>query len=183
MFRWLSGIVFVAVAAALVAISVVWYVDRPNSYDECVVAEMRGQTQATMSVVERMCAVRFHKEDELPLSYLRTSLDVQMLPDFEKDPGVVMSGSKNFKNPPWVFTITKNETSYDVTRIKIKYSHKWIVDCKAIADEDWHDGPDLIFKNKVANVNMPGEYDSKTGLHVAPFCWQYTKIFGTPRKQ
>jgi len=92
-----------------------------------------------------------------------------------------MAGSRNFDNPPMVFTIAKNDTDYEITRVHVKYSHKWEVDCSIIADDDWHDGPELIF-NGVANANMPGEYDPEKKLHRAPFCYQYTKIYGTLRK-
>lgn len=183
MLRWLVGIALSVITAAVVAGGVVWYFDRPSSYSECIVDEMRGQSSAAMYVVENVCAVRFRKEYEIPLSALGKSLEVQELPDFDKDPGVVMMGSKNWDNPPWVFTISKNETAYEVTRIQIMYSHKWIYECKEIAASDWHDGPELVFKNNVANVNMPGEYDPETKLHRAPFCWRYMKIFGTLRKQ
>jgi hypothetical protein len=130
-----------------------------------------------------MCAVRFRKEDELPLSYLAEKVEVRMLPDFEKDPGVVIMGSKNFDNPPMVFTIVKNDTDYEITRARIKYSHKWELNCSRISDEDWDEGPELVFKDRVANVNMPGEYDEKTQLHRAPFCYRYVKLWGIPRKQ
>lgn len=50
------------------------------------------------------------------------------------------------------------------------------MDCSLIADDDWIDGPELIFKNKVANVNMPGILDEKSKLHRGPFCFRYTGI-------
>ncbi len=183
MLRWLFGIALSVIVAAVAAAAVVWYLDRPASYDECVVNEMRGQPSVAMYTVEKVCAIRFRKEDELPLSYLGKSVELNMLPDFDKDPGVVMAGSKNFDNPPMVFTIARNDTDYEITRIHVKYSHKWEVDCSRIAKEDWRVGPELIFKNSVANANMPGEYDPEKRLHRAPFCYQYTKIFGTPRKR
>ena len=181
--RWFYGIALGVIVAALAGEAFVWYHDRPSSYDECVLSEMRGQSSATMYVVQKVCAVRFHKEDELSLSYLGKSIEIRELPDFDKDPGVVMAGSKNWDNPPWIFTITKNETSYDITRARIRYSHKPSVECTDIADEDWHDGPEVVFKDNVANVNMPGELDPQTKLHRSPWCWRYMRIFGTPRKQ
>lgn len=170
------------VVAAIVAGVVIWYTERPSSYDECIVSEMRGQSGAMMYSVQRVCAVRFRK-DELPLSYLGEKVNIRMLPDFEKDPGVVLMGSKNFDNPPMVFTIVKNDTDYEITRARIKYSHKWDADCSRLSGEDWHDGPELVFKDRVANVNMPGEYNAETKLHRAPFCYQYVELWGVPRKQ
>ncbi|WP_139372810.1 hypothetical protein [Nitrobacter vulgaris] len=183
MFRWFVGITLSVIAAAVIAGGVVWYLDRPSSYDECVVREMRGQPSVAMYTVQKVCAIRFRKEEELPLSYLGKGLDISMMPDFDKDPGVVLMGSKNFDNPPMIFTVTKNDTDYEITRAHVKVSHKWEADCSVIADGDWFDGPELIFKNNVANVNMPGELDEKTKLHRAPFCYRYTGIWGTPRKQ
>lgn len=171
------------VVAAVIAGGFVWYLERPSSYDECVLSEMRGQSPAAMYTVQKVCAVRFRKEEELPLSYYGDRIDISMMPDFEKDPGVVMAGSKNFDNPPMIFTVTKNDTEYDVTRARLKVSHKWEMDCTKIPPSDWIDGPDLVFKDNVANVNMPGEFDEKTKLHRAPFCYRYTGIWGVPRKQ
>jgi hypothetical protein len=39
-----------------------WYLMRPGSYDECVLAEMRGQAQAMHSTVHKVCARRFGLE-------------------------------------------------------------------------------------------------------------------------
>jgi hypothetical protein len=150
MLRWLFGTTLSVIVAAVAAAGVVWYFDRPASYNECVVNEMRGQPSVAMYTVEKVCAIRFRKEDELPLSHLGKYVELRMLPDFDKDPGVVMAGSRNFDNPPMVFTIAKNDTDYEITRVHVKYSHKWEVDCSVIADDDWHDGPELIFKNGVA---------------------------------
>jgi hypothetical protein len=50
-----------SVVAAAVAGAFVWYTDRPSSYDECVVSEMRGQSPQIMYVIQKVCAVRFHK--------------------------------------------------------------------------------------------------------------------------
>lgn len=183
MFNWFVGATLSVVVAAIVAGGIVWYLDRPDSYDECVVSEMRGQSQAAMSSVWKVCAVRFRKEEELPISYLRDRIDISMMPDFDKDPGVVIMGSKNFKNPPMIFTISKNDTEYEVARVRTKVSHQMEADCNVIADADWFDGPELIFKNKIANVNMPGKFDESTKLHRAPFCYHYTGIWGTPRKK
>jgi hypothetical protein len=183
MFRWFVGITLSVIVAAVVAGSLVWYLNRPGSYDECVVSEMRGQSQIAMYMVQKVCAVRFRKEEELPLSYFRKQVDILMMPDFDKDPGVVMAGSMNFDNPPMIFTVTKNDTDFEITRAHVRVSHKWEMDCSAIADNDWFDGPELIFKNNVANVNMPGKLDEKTKLHRAPFCYRYVGIWGTPRKQ
>jgi len=183
MFRWLLGITMSVIVAAVVAGGVVWYLDRPGSYDECVVSEMRGQSQIAMFTVQKVCAVRFRKEDELPLSYFGEKVDISMMPDFDKDPGVVMMGSKNFDNPPMIFTVTKNDTEYDITRVHVKVSHKMEMDCSSIKDSDWKDGPELIFKDKIANVNMPGVLDERSKLHRGPFCFRYTGIWGTPRKQ
>jgi hypothetical protein len=74
--------------------------------------------------------------------------------------------------------VIKNDTDYEITHARIKYSHNFEVDCSRISDEDWHDGPEFIFKNNVANVNMPGEYDEKTKLHRAPMCYQYVSLWG-----
>lgn len=183
MLRWLLGITLSLIVAAAVAGGAVWYLDRPATYDECVVSEMRGQSSAAMYMVEKVCAARFRKEDELPLSLFRKQIDISMMPDFDKDPGVVMMGSKNFDNPPMIFTVTKNETEWEITRAHLKVSHEWEMDCSVIADDDWFDGPELIFRNNVANVSMPGELDEKTKLHRAPFCYRYTGIWGTPRKK
>lgn len=183
MFRWFVGITLSVIVAAIIAGGLVWYLDRPGSYDECVVSEMRGQSQIAMFTVQKVCAVRFRKEEELPLSYLRNQIDIRMLPDFDKDPGVVMMGSKNFDNPPMIFTVTKNDTDYELTRARVKVSHKMEMDCSAIEEGDWMDGPELIFKDKIANVNMPGVLDERSKLHRAPFCYRYTGLWGTPRKQ
>jgi len=45
-----------------------------------------------------------------------------MLPDFDKNPGVVMMGSKNFDKPPKVVRVVKNESDYEVTRAHMKHS-------------------------------------------------------------
>jgi hypothetical protein len=183
MFRWFIGTTLSVIVAAVIAGGFVWYMDRPGTYDECVVSEMRGQSQVAMYTVQKVCAVRFRKEEELPLSYLREMLDLKMQPDFKKNPGVVLAGSKNFDNPPMQVMIFKNDTDYDITRLRVKYSHKWVVGCQDIADDDWHDGPEIIFNNGVGNVDMPGEYDPQTKLHRAPFCYHYTKIYGTLKKK
>lgn len=94
-----------------------------------------------------------------------------------------MMGSSNFDNPPMIFSVTKNDTEYEVTRAHVKISHKMEMDCSLIADDEWIDGPELIFKNEVANVNMPGILDEKSKLHRALFCYRYTNIWGTLRKQ
>jgi hypothetical protein len=161
MLRWLLGATLSVIFAAVVAAGGVWYLDRPTSYYECVVNEMRGQSYAAMYMVEKVCAIRFSREDELPLSFLGKHIEITMMPDFDNDSGVVMSGSKNFDDSPMIFTVTKNDTNYEITRVHVRVSHKWEMDCGAIAKEDWIDGPELIFKNKVANVFMPGELDEK----------------------
>jgi hypothetical protein len=176
--KWFYGAAFSVLVAALLASAFVWYTARPSTYDECVVSEMRGQLPLMMYSVQKVCAVRFRKEDELPLSYLKEKIEVRMLPDFDKDSGVVLMGSEHFDDPPMVFTVIKNDTDYEITHARIKYSHNFEVDCSRISDEDWHDGPEFIFKNNVANVNMPGEYDEKTKLHRAPMCYQYVSLWG-----
>jgi hypothetical protein len=181
--KWFYGAGLSVILAATVAGAFVWYTARPSSYDECVLSEIRSQSDSMLFSVQRVCAVRFRKESELPLSYLKEEVDIMMLPDFKKDPGVVMAGSQNFDDPPMVFTVVKNDTDYEVTRARIKYSHNWELDCGRISEKDWHDGPELVFKDNVANVNMAGEYDEKTKLHRAPFCYQYVKLWGVPRKR
>src|SRR5260370_25097575 len=114
MLRWLVGVTLSVIVSAVVAGGVVWYLDRPGTYDECVVSEMRGQSQIAMYTVQKVCAVRYRKEDELPLSYLGKQINIRMMPDFDKDPGVVLAGSRNFDNPPLIFTVTKNDTDYEI---------------------------------------------------------------------
>jgi hypothetical protein len=123
MSKWLYSAALVVICAILVGEVFVWYHQSSSSYDECVVSEMRGQSASMIYAVSKVCAVRFHKEDELPISYLASGkLDFMMLPDFDKDPGVIMMGSKNFEKPPMVITILKNETDYEITRAHMKHS-------------------------------------------------------------
>jgi hypothetical protein len=182
--RLVYGVTLSVVFAALVAGAFVWYIARPSSYNECVVSEMRGQAAQMLYEVSKVCGVRFRKEEELPLSYLaRGLLDFRMLPDFDKDPGVVMMGSENFEKPPMIITVTKNETDYDITRARMKHSFKFEMDCSRLSDDDWEDGPEFIFSGAVANVAMPAVYDKETKLHRPPFCYKYLKIWGTLRNQ
>jgi hypothetical protein len=185
MSRWFYSAALVVIFAALVGEVFVWYYDRSSSsYDECVVSEMRGQSGQMMYAVQKVCAIRFHKEDELPISYVTSGkLDFRMLPDFDKDPGVIMMGSKNFDKPPMIITVSKNETDYEITRAHMKHSFEFEADCSNISDDKWEDGPEFTFTNGVANVDMPGLLDEKAKLHRPPFCYQYMKIWGTPRKQ
>lgn len=181
--KWVYGVMLSVIVAALAGEIFVWYHERPSSYDECVVSEMRGQSPQVMYVIQKVCAVRFHKEDELPLSLLNGKLDFSMLPDFDKDPGVIMMGSKNFDKPPMVITVSKNETDYEITRARMKHSFKFEMDCSRIPDGEWGDGPEFSFSNGVANVAMPSVFDEERKLHRPPFCYQYVKIWGTPHKQ
>jgi hypothetical protein len=182
--KFIYGATLSVIFSALAAGAFVWYIHRPSSYDECVVSEMRGQSAQTMYVVQKVCAVRFQKVEELPLSYLTGGkLDFMMLPDFDKDPGVVMMGSKNFEKPPMVITVVKNETEYEIRRARMKHSFKFEVDCSRLTGDDWKDGPEFAFSDRVANVAMPSVYDEETKLHRPPFCYQYLKIWGTLRKQ
>jgi hypothetical protein len=184
MSRLFYSAALVVIFAALVGEVFVWYHDRSSSsYDECVVSEMRGQSGQMIYAVQKVCAVRFHKEEELPLSFLDGKLDFSMLPDFDKDPGVIMMGSKNFDKPPMIITVSKNETDYEITRARMKHSFEFEMDCSVISDDKWADGPEFTFSNGVANVDMPSVYDEERKLHRPPFCYQYTKIWGTLRKQ
>jgi hypothetical protein len=92
--RWVFGASLSLIVAAMAAGAFVWYVDRPSSYDECVVNEMRGQSSSMFLNVSKVCAVRFKKEEDVPLSNLRERLDFMKLPDFKKDPDVGMAGGK-----------------------------------------------------------------------------------------
>jgi hypothetical protein len=99
--RFVYSAALSVIFAALVAGAFVWYNDRPSSYDECVVSEMRGQSAQIMYAVQKVCAVRFHKEDELPLSLLSGGkLDFMMLPDFDKDRVWCLWDAKISKSPP-----------------------------------------------------------------------------------
>jgi hypothetical protein len=181
--RWVFSVSLSVIVAALVAGAFVWYTDRPSSYDECVVHEMRGQSSLMMSAVSKMCAIRFEKEDEVPLSFLTGGkLEFMRLPDFDKDPGVVMAGGK-LEKAPWVVTVLKNETDYEITRVRMKHSFNFEVDCSRVADEDWGDGPEFAFSKGVANVIMPTRLVEETKLYRVPFCYQYVKIWGRLRKQ
>jgi hypothetical protein len=185
MSKWFYSAALVVIFAALVGEVFVWFHDRSSSsYDECVVSEMRGQSGQMMYAVQKVCAVRFHKEDELPISYLTSGkLDFSMLPDFDKDPGVIMMGSKNFDKPPMIITVSKNETDYEITRAHMKHSFEFEADCSNISEDKWEDGPEFTFSNGAANVNMPSVYDKERNLHRPPFCYRYMKVWGTLRKQ
>jgi len=180
--RWVFGVSLSVIVAAMVAGAFVWYIDRPSSYDECVVSEMRGQSSSMILTVSKVCAVRFGKEEELPLSYLKTKVDFMRLPDFDKDPGVAMAGGR-LEKAPWVVTVTKNETDYEITRVRMKHSFAFEVDCSRIDDKDWRDGPEFTFSKGTANVIMPTKLVEETKLYRVPFCYQYVNIWGTPRKQ
>ena len=100
---------------------------------------MRGQSSQMMNAVSKVCAIRFQKKDELPLSFLTNGkLEFLKLPDFDKDPGVVMMGGK-LEKAPWVVTVLKNETDYEITRVRMKHSFKFEVDCSRVTKEDWGD--------------------------------------------
>lgn len=49
-----------------VAIAVIgggaWYYTQPRNYDECMLAEMRGQQQSMYWTVEKVCSKRFNRE-------------------------------------------------------------------------------------------------------------------------
>ena len=83
---------------------------------------------------------------------------------------------------PWVATVTKNDTDFDITLARIKHSFKWELDCSSLADDDWHDGPEFGFVNGVANVIMPTEWDDERKLYRAPICYRYVKIWAVPKK-
>src|SRR5262245_24243202 len=56
-----------AAAGVLLVGGVVWYFLQPKTYDECMLAEMRGQAQALYSTVHKVCARRFGLEVPSPL--------------------------------------------------------------------------------------------------------------------
>jgi len=56
--KWVVG------AAAIAALSI-WSYLRPNSYEECMVAEMRGQPQGMHYVVDKVCSRRFNREVDI----------------------------------------------------------------------------------------------------------------------
>ena len=179
--RW-AFVSLSVIVAAIVAGAFVWYIERPSSYDECVVSEMRGQSSSMISTVSKVCAIRFQKEEEVSLSNLNEKLDFMQLPDFDKDPGVALMGGK-LEKAPWIVTITKNETDYEITRVRMKHSFNFEVDCSNVPDKDWRDGPEYTFSKGVANVIMPTKLVEETKLYRAPFCYRYEGIWGTPRKK
>lgn len=86
-----------------------------------------------------------------------------MLPDFDKDPGVILMGSKNFDKPPMIITVSINETDYEITRAHMKHSFEFEADCSNISEDKWEDGPEFTFSNGVANVNMPSMFSTYAG--------------------
>ena len=184
MLRWFYGIAVSILAAASVAGAFTWYGDRPSSYDECVVHEMRGQSAPTMYTVSKVCAIKFHKEEELSLSALKSgSLDFVLLPNFKLDPDASIVGSRKFEKAPMQVTVLKNETEYDVTRLRMKYAYKFVMHCSTLSDDDWNEEQDAVFSKGVADVDVPTKWDENYKLHVTPKCIHFLKIWGALRQQ
>ena len=90
-----------------------WYLMQPGTYDECMLAEMRGQAQAMYSTVHKVCARRFGLE--VPVD----------LPD-----GVAWLLTSEGK----VLVTVRFDSEFRVTRASFMFSQK---DCAVSSDKDF----------------------------------------------
>jgi hypothetical protein len=77
---WLpkAGIAAVAAASGTVAaVTAVWHLTQPGSYEECMLAEMRGRTQEAHHLVDQLCMRRWK---EIPV-YLPDGFNFILLKD------------------------------------------------------------------------------------------------------
>jgi hypothetical protein len=51
-----------AAAVLMLASGAIWYYMQPRTYDECMLTEMRGQSQSIYLTVNKVCSRRFNRE-------------------------------------------------------------------------------------------------------------------------
>lgn len=104
-----------------------WYVMQPGNYDECMLAEMRGQAQTMYSTVQRACARRHGREVpvELPDGFnwhMRADGKVSVTPTRLSAEFAVTRASFRFSSKEcqaslwneWTTFMTRTPQSYEV---------------------------------------------------------------------
>jgi hypothetical protein len=158
-----------------------WHLTRPSSYDECLVSEMRGQSQSMFWVVSKMCGRRFRREVDVPTSLLGRQIDFMYLPDFKADPEMSLMGSRKLSALPVHITIKKNDSEYELTRVRFRQAYKFTLECHKLQDEDWTQEYEATFKGSLAVVSVRTQWDSKDQIYIFPQCTHWTRIWGIER--
>ena len=181
--RWFYAGILAVIVAAVIAGAFTYYTERPASYNECVVREMRGQPAAMMGQVSKVCAIRFHKEEELPIALLQSGkVNVIFLPDFKRDPSASIMGSRDFSEAPMELTVAVNKSDYDITRIQVKYAYKFVVECDTLSENDWTEEQEISLTNGTALITVPTEWSEKDKVHITPQCTAFLKMWGVLRR-
>jgi hypothetical protein len=136
-----------------------------------------------MMQVSKVCAIRFHKEEELPIALLQSGkVNLIFLPDFKRDPSASIMGSRNFSEAPTELTVAVNESDYDITRIQVRYAYKFVVDCDTLAESDWTEDQEIPLTNGTALIAVPTEWSEKDKVHIRPQCTAFIKMWGVWRR-
>jgi hypothetical protein len=104
--KWMLG-------GAAIACLVLWYL-RSSTYEECMVAEMKGQSQAIYRLVDKVCSRRFKREVDVWKKVKFEFVDTEGLQAIIR------------QTPP--------DDEYIVTRAKFRFSTK---PCDEAADKDF----------------------------------------------
>lgn len=121
------------------------------SYEECMLAEMKGQQQNMYGIVDRLCSRRWSREVSVATDKYENSW--------------------TFEKP--IATIQVKSADYEVTRAKARFAPKLCKDTNVL---DWSDYERVSFVNGKGYVFPDTKYMSKED---GKTCMQMTDVFGT----
>jgi hypothetical protein len=143
-----TALVAITAAAAAGAMGTGWYLTRPGTFDECLLAEMRGQPTTMTATVRAVCARRFGVEQS-----------VDLLDGFN---WLVLKDGRVSVVP------TRQSLEFAVTRASFRFSAK---QCRESSDVDYS-----AYMTRTASKNQFFEFDPPAGLK--PLCMQWKDVRG-----
>jgi hypothetical protein len=122
----------------------------PSNYDECMLAEMKGQNSSMWATVDKVCSRRFKREVSM------------YLPKEELE----------FTLKAYTAIITFKSKEYDVTRLKVRFAKKPCEDAKS--EEDWGKFEEVLVTGgqAIARVGSFGDTFTET-------CMLWKDVYGT----
>jgi hypothetical protein len=103
-----------------------------GSYEECMVAEMKGQADLMYQMVHKVCAKRYDREE---MFFTGDSIKIEWSYDVAAH-----------------LSVKKNESEYNVSRVRFKFSDKA---CESSKPEDFTFEKEATFVRDQATVQVP----------------------------
>ena len=153
------GFIRAVLLACLVVLAIglpiaIWWAWRDNSYEACMLSEMKGQSQSMYSMVDKLCSPRFKRE--VPI----------LITEIEYEWGHSPLGAS-------AEIRIKKSGEYNVTRTTVRFAPK---PCNEVKKEDWSGFKDALFQENVAIVPLDPE---ETALPMGQSCMNSDGFFGT----